>query len=87
MSSHTLVAMFTQGQMATLRENLFKTWILTPLGCAALLYFVVAIDSIIGLGTVAFPASVTCLLCLFLALLASEAVLPKHIMHAVLKIL
>lgn len=60
---------------------------MTPLGCVTILYFVVGFDSLIGLGTAAFPASVTCLLFVFFALLALEALLPEKIMRKLLAIL
>lgn len=79
--------MASHSKMASWGPDLLTTWVLTPLGCVMLLYCVLGVEALIGLGTVAFPASVACLLILFLALLAGQALLPERCMRTVVKIL
>lgn len=51
-----------------------------------MLYFVLALDALIGLGTVSFPASVACLLILFFALILAEFMLNHSQMEQMLKV-
>lgn len=44
-------------------------------------------DSLIGLGTVDFPASVACLLILFFLLIMSDCLLPQKHMKTLLNVL
>lgn len=60
-------------------DALLRPWILVPLSIIFMLYCIVGMDSLIGLGTVDFPASVACLLILFFLLLMCDWLLsPKH---------
>lgn len=77
--------MSTDQKMAPWREEILRTWVLSPLGVLIILYFVVGVDSLIELGTVAFPASVACLLFLFFALLAGDVLLPEKYMRMALR--
>lgn len=52
-----------------------------------MLYYIVGLDTLIGLGTVDFPASVACLLILFFLLLICDWVLPPKHMRTVLSVL
>lgn len=79
--------MSTHEKMAAWQKDIVRTWILVPLGVVIILYFIVGVDSLIGLGAVSFPASVACLLFLFFALLAGDALLPEQYMSLILKIL
>lgn len=79
--------MSTHEEIATWKEDILRTWVLVPLSIATILYFVVGVDSLIGLGTVAFPASVACLLFVFFALLAGDTTLPEKHMSLVLRIM
>lgn len=52
-----------------------------------MLYFVLALDALIGLGTVSFPASVACLLILFFALLVADRVLSEKATSCLLRVI
>lgn len=61
-------------------DTFIRPWIFVPVGIILMLYCVVGMDSLIGLGTVDFPASVACLLILFAFLLVCDWLLPpKHL--------
>lgn len=55
--------------------RLLRSWLYVPLGFLLILLACWGVDSLIGLSSVSFPASVALLLVLFLALLACQAVL------------
>lgn len=68
-------------------DTIFRPWILVPLGLVFMLYCIVGMDSLIGLGTVDFPASVACLLILFFLLLVCDWLLPPKHMSNLLRVL
>ncbi|CZR68805.1 uncharacterized protein PAC_18705 [Phialocephala subalpina] len=68
-------------------KRLLISWILVPFSIVVMLYFVLALNTLIGLGTVAFPASVACLLILFFVLIFLDLILSKKHMNWVLKVL
>ncbi|KAL1614342.1 hypothetical protein SLS54_009837 [Diplodia seriata] len=68
-------------------KGLVRSWVLVPFGLVVMLYFVLALDALIGLGTVSFPASVACLLILFFGLLLADLVLDEKSMSRLLKVI
>lgn len=68
-------------------NTIIRPWILVPLGLIIMLYCIVGMDSLIGLGTVDFPASVACLLILFFLLVVSDCLLPQKHMKTLLSVL
>lgn len=68
-------------------DVLLRPWILVPISIAFMLYCIVGMDSLIGLGTVDFPASVACLLILFFLLLVSDWLLSPKYMGNLLSVL
>jgi hypothetical protein len=55
-----------------------RAWFYVPLGITVMLAACFGIDSLFHKFNVAFPASVTCMMLLFLALIASESSLGTH---------
>ncbi|KAH6654739.1 LrgB-like family-domain-containing protein [Truncatella angustata] len=55
-----------------------QSWIAVPAGILAMLSACFGVDMLLEMGGVSFPASVACLIILFLALLLSEWVLGEH---------
>ncbi|KAK6856068.1 LrgB-like family-domain-containing protein [Apiospora arundinis] len=55
-----------------------RAWLLVPTGILTMLAACYGVDRLFQIGNVAFPASVACLVVLFLALLLSEQVLGEH---------
>jgi putative effector of murein hydrolase/putative effector of murein hydrolase LrgA (UPF0299 family) len=68
-------------------DALIRPWILVPLSIVLMLYCIVGMDSLIGLGTVDFPASVACLLILFFLLIVFDWLLPSKHMKTLLGML
>lgn len=68
-------------------DTLIQPWIFVPLSIVFMLYCIVGMDSLIGLGTVDFPASVACLLILFALLLVCDWLLPAKHMGTLLSLL
>ncbi|KAF5011546.1 hypothetical protein FDECE_2346 [Fusarium decemcellulare] len=60
------------------RGKLLREWFYVPLGLTATLAACFGVDSIFHKFDVAFPASVTCMVLLFSALIASESLLGSH---------
>ncbi|KAH7146384.1 LrgB-like family-domain-containing protein [Dactylonectria macrodidyma] len=60
------------------RDKLVRQWIYVPFGLMVTLVFCFGLDTVFRKVDVAFPASVACLVLLFLALLASESALGSH---------
>ncbi|KAL6914422.1 hypothetical protein FSHL1_012095 [Fusarium sambucinum] len=58
--------------------KLLRAWFYVPLGITVMLAACFGIDSLFHNFNVAFPASVTCMMLLFLALIASESLLGTH---------
>ncbi|KAH7263499.1 LrgB-like family-domain-containing protein [Fusarium tricinctum] len=59
-------------------SKLLRAWFYVPLGLTAILAACFGVDSIFHKFNVAFPASVTCMMLLFCALIASESLLGSH---------
>ncbi|KAI1881516.1 hypothetical protein JX265_000342 [Neoarthrinium moseri] len=55
-----------------------QSWLVVPTGIMMILAVCFGIEKIFDLGNISFPASVACLIILFLALLLSERVLGEH---------
>ncbi|KAF7536020.1 hypothetical protein G7054_g4888 [Neopestalotiopsis clavispora] len=55
-----------------------QSWLAVPAGIIAILAACFGVDKLLGIGKISFPASVACLIVLFLALLLSELVLGEH---------
>lgn len=68
-------------------DTLIRPWILVPISIVFMLYCIVGMDSLIGLGTVEFPASVACLLILFFLLVVGDWLLPPSHMGTLLSVL
>lgn len=68
-------------------DTLIRPWILVPISIVFMLYCIVGMDSLIGLGTVDFPASVACLLILFFLLVVCDWLLPPTRMGTLLSVL
>ncbi|KAK5995520.1 hypothetical protein PT974_03929 [Cladobotryum mycophilum] len=68
-------------------ERFWRSWIYTPIGVVAFLAACFGVDSLFKKLSVAFPASVACLLLLFFALLLSEAVLGGHKTKKILSVI
>lgn len=68
-------------------DRLIRPWILVPISIVFMLYCIVGMDSLIGLGTVDFPASVACLLILFFLLVVCDWLLSPTHMGTLLKVL
>ncbi|KAI0886658.1 LrgB-like family-domain-containing protein [Annulohypoxylon maeteangense] len=60
------------------RHNIIQAWLYVPFGIILMLLACFGVNKLFGLGSVAFPSSVACLVILFLALLLSEQVLGEH---------
>ncbi|KAI0835981.1 LrgB-like family-domain-containing protein [Hypoxylon sp. FL0890] len=60
------------------RQNIIQSWLYVPFGILLILLTCFGVKKLFGLGSVAFPSSVACLVILFLALLLSEQVLGEH---------
>ncbi|KAI1773082.1 LrgB-like family-domain-containing protein [Hypoxylon cercidicola] len=60
------------------RKSIIQSWLYVPFGILLMLLACFGISKLFALGSVAFPASVACLVILFLALLLSEQVLGEH---------
>ncbi|KAM0345398.1 hypothetical protein ACHAPU_006561 [Fusarium lateritium] len=60
------------------RSKLLHAWFYIPLGLTAILAVCFGVDSIFHKLNVAFPASVTCMVLLFCALIVSESLLGSH---------
>ncbi|KAK7419569.1 hypothetical protein QQZ08_010819 [Neonectria magnoliae] len=60
------------------RDKILRAWLYVPCGLMVALVACFGIDSLFRKVDVAFPASVACLVLLFLALLASESLLGSH---------
>ncbi|KAK7398307.1 hypothetical protein QQX98_012321 [Neonectria punicea] len=60
------------------RDKILRAWLYVPCGLMVALVACFGIDSLFRKVNVAFPASVACLVLLFLALLASESLLGSH---------
>ncbi|KAI5922960.1 LrgB-like family-domain-containing protein [Camillea tinctor] len=58
--------------------QLVQAWLYVPAGIVLMLAACFGVDKLLQLGSVSFPASVACLVVLFLALLLSERVLGKN---------
>ncbi|KAM0245370.1 hypothetical protein ACHAP5_005453 [Fusarium lateritium] len=59
-------------------SKLLRVWFYVPLGLTTMLAACFGIDSIFHKFNVAFPASVTCMMLLFCALIVSESLLGSH---------
>ncbi|KAK8012659.1 LrgB-like family-domain-containing protein [Apiospora marii] len=59
-------------------QSSVRAWLSVPTGILAMLAACYGVDRLFQIGNVAFPASVACLVVLFLALLLSEQVLGEH---------
>ncbi|KAJ4019096.1 hypothetical protein NW752_004835 [Fusarium irregulare] len=59
-------------------SKLVRAWFYVPLGLTVILAVCFGIDSLFHKFDVAFPASVTCMMLLFCALIASESLLGTH---------
>ncbi|CAG7565850.1 unnamed protein product [Fusarium equiseti] len=59
-------------------SRLVRAWFYVPLGLTVILAVCFGIDSLFHKFDVAFPASVTCMMLLFCALIASESLLGTH---------
>ncbi|KAK8066396.1 hypothetical protein PG997_013143 [Apiospora hydei] len=59
-------------------QSSLRAWLFVPAGILAMLAACYGVDRLFQIGNVAFPASVACLVVLFLALLLSEQVLGEH---------
>ncbi|KAK9421312.1 putative LrgB-like family-domain-containing protein [Seiridium unicorne] len=55
-----------------------QSWLTVPTGILAMLAACFGVDKLLAIGGVSFPASVACLIVLFLALLLSERVFGEH---------
>ncbi|KAI0107406.1 LrgB-like family-domain-containing protein [Hypoxylon sp. NC0597] len=60
------------------RHNIIQSWLYVPFGILLMLLTCFGVKKLFGLGSVAFPSSVACLIILFLTLLLSEQVLGEH---------
>jgi cell division protein FtsL len=59
-------------------SKLARAWFYVPLGITIILAVCFGVDSIFYKFNVSFPASVTCMMLLFFALIASESLLGTH---------
>lgn len=59
-------------------SKLVRAWFYVPLGITIILAVNFGVDSIFYKFNVSFPASVTCMMLLFFALIASESLLGTH---------
>ncbi|KAI1762901.1 LrgB-like family-domain-containing protein [Hypoxylon sp. FL1150] len=69
------------------RSNIIQSWLYVPFGILLMLLACFGVSKLFALGSVAFPASVACLVILFLALLLSEQVLGEHRTRRIVAIL
>ncbi|XXH01534.1 Methionine aminopeptidase 2 [Hypoxylon texense] len=60
------------------RKHIIHSWLYVPFGILLILLACFGVNKLFALGSVAFPASVACLVILVLALLLSEQVLGEH---------
>ncbi|KAI2627838.1 LrgB-like family-domain-containing protein [Hypoxylon sp. NC1633] len=59
-------------------HNILQSWLYVPFGIMLMLLACFGVSKLFGLGSVAFPSSVACLVILVLALLLCEQVLGEH---------
>ncbi|KAI0912708.1 LrgB-like family-domain-containing protein [Ustulina deusta] len=59
-------------------NRLIRAWFYAPVGIFAILATVFGVNKLLQLGAVSFPASVACLVILFLGLLLSEKLIGEH---------
>ncbi|KAI0598388.1 LrgB-like family-domain-containing protein [Biscogniauxia sp. FL1348] len=78
--SSVLTDLFLAMQLTFSRSwpQLVQAWLYVPTGIVLMLLACFGVDRLLQLGSVSFPASVACLVVLFLALLLSERVLGEH---------
>ncbi|KAI1636046.1 LrgB-like family-domain-containing protein [Biscogniauxia mediterranea] len=78
--SAVLTDLFLAMQLTFSRSwpQLVRAWLYVPAGIVLMLLACFGVDRLLQLGSVSFPASVACLVVLFLALLLSERVLGEH---------
>ncbi|KAI1459715.1 LrgB-like family-domain-containing protein [Annulohypoxylon moriforme] len=60
------------------RHNIIQAWLYVPFGIILMLLACFGVKKLFGLGSVAFPSSVACLVILFIVLLLSEQILGEH---------
>ncbi|KAJ9145515.1 Plastidal glycolate/glycerate translocator 1, chloroplastic [Pleurostoma richardsiae] len=60
------------------RESLLREWVYVPTGIVAILAACFGVDSLFRIGSVPFPASVACLILLFLGLLLLERLIGHN---------
>lgn len=75
-----------QVALRTWHRNL-TAWLYVPLGIIIILLACFGIDSLIGMSTVSFPASVACLIFLFLGLILCDLVLGDKKTRAIVKVI
>ncbi|RWA04630.1 hypothetical protein EKO27_g10473, partial [Xylaria grammica] len=68
-------------------DQLLKAWLYAPIGIVAILATAFGVDKLLRLGAVSFPASVACLIVLFLALLLLEQIIGEHRTRRVVAVL
>ncbi|KAI0418897.1 LrgB-like family-domain-containing protein [Xylaria grammica] len=68
-------------------DQLVKAWLYVPVGIVAILATAFGVDKLLRLGAVSFPASVACLVVLFLALLLLEQIIGEHRTRRVVAVL
>ncbi|KAK1996832.1 hypothetical protein LX36DRAFT_722346 [Colletotrichum falcatum] len=66
--------------------ELLRSWVYVPLGIAAMLAACFGVSVLFGAAGVSFPASVACMVLLFLGLLLSELALGNHRTRAVVAV-
>ncbi|KAI1484549.1 LrgB-like family-domain-containing protein [Biscogniauxia mediterranea] len=78
--SAVLTDLFLAMQLTFSRSwpQLVRAWLYVPAGIVLMLLACFGVDRLLQLGSVSFPASVACLVALFLTLLLSERVLGEH---------
>ena len=81
-------ARLTNLQVARLswHRNL-TAWLYIPVGILFILLACFGVNSLIGLSSVSFPASVACLVALFLALISLDMVIGDRKLRAVVNII
>jgi hypothetical protein len=62
-------------------------WIYVPFGILIILLGCFGVNSLIGLGSVSFPASVACLVVLFLALLLCDLIIGDRRTRALVNVI
>ncbi|KAI0965860.1 LrgB-like family-domain-containing protein [Xylaria arbuscula] len=68
-------------------NQLLRAWFYVPIGILAILATAFGVNKLLQLGAVSFPASVACLVILFLGLLLSEKVIGEHRTRRIIAIL